>query len=571
MLLGLCFALPTLSAGFLTDDHRFRALLAERGSRVAPELFDFASGETSQNLSSIAHGQLPWWTAPDFRLHLWRPLTGALFALEYRVFGAHAWGYHLCSLGLLAILLLLAQRLYRAVLPRSTGLWALAVFVLRVHPDAYGWIAAQHVLLGACCVTAALVARVEQSANARSSWLVTGRLALGLLASESAVCGIAFLLAYEVSRALADSRGSSSARQRIGDAARRFFSQSLPTLLLAAVYFIAYHAGHWGSRGSGLYRDPFAAPLAFLRVAPARLLVLLADLLLAVPAELGVSTQRSFAAAAGLCASLILALALWTNRARLTERERAALAWLTPAAILGLCVACAGVPGGRVLTLPSLGFAALAGVVLRVSFARAGAHFRGFAIAFGVLQCGLGPLGSLVVQRHMEHRARAGERIGRAFLGELGTRQAAFVFASDPIVFASQYAVLFDEARGFDACVSVASAARSAHRLTRTGPRRVLFETLGPPLLDGSFDTLVRDETRPFSPGTRVHQCDADFVVARVERGKPSAVSLELSADPDDARVAFFHWNGSGLERFELPELGRSIELPWLPGPSRIY
>ena len=573
VLLSLSLALPTLGGGFLTDDHRFLALSAQRGSRFAPELFDFASGDVARNLESIARGRLPWWTAPDFRLHLWRPLTGALFAAQYRLFGTHAWGYHLCSLGLLAILLVLTQRLFREILPPRARLWAFAVFALRVHPDAYGWIAAQHVLLGACWVVAAILARVEQRASGRSPWLVTARLALGLLASESAVCGIAFVLAYELSEAITAAHGGSTrtTRARIIEVGRRFATQSFRTLLLAVAYFACYHAGHWGSRGSGFYRDPVAAPLAFLRVAPARLLVLFADLWLGVPAELGVSTHRSVAAAAGLCSILVVALVLWANRAWLTHTERATLVWLAPATFVALCVACAGVPSGRVRTLPGLGSAALVGVLLRVSLARRGTGIRAVAIGFGLVQCLLAPLGSLLVQRHLEHRARAFERIGRGFVSALGTSRTAFIVASDPIVFASQNAVPRAEAPNITACVSVASAARGAHRVTRTGPRRLLFEALDAPLLDGSFDSMVRDESRPLTLGARVRQCGADFVVARIRRDKPSAVSLELEHDADDAGLAFFAWDGRALARFAPPALGQSRTLPWFPGPSLIY
>ena len=65
LLLGVCVTLPTLGDGFLTDDHRFRALVtnARGAAALMPDLFAFALGKVQTNLTSIADGGLPWWTA----------------------------------------------------------------------------------------------------------------------------------------------------------------------------------------------------------------------------------------------------------------------------------------------------------------------------------------------------------------------------------------------------------------------------------------------------------------------------------------------------------------------------
>lgn len=571
IVLGLCLALPTLGAGFLTDDHRFRALASHPEPGAAswmPDLFAFASGSVSANTASIAAGQLPWWTAPDFRLHLWRPLTGALFAAQYRLFGDHAWGYHAVSLGLFALLLVLVLRLYRTLLPGAAGVWALAVFAVRgVHPDAYGWIAAQHVLIGAVFVVYALLAKVAPRTDDRRDWVVPGRLALGLLASESALCGVLFVLCFEANRELAAWRGAArgphDARLAIGN----FFRATWRVWLLMGVYCAIYRALGLGSRSGGFYRDPFGSPLAFWHVAPTRVLVLLADALGAVPSELGNTPRALWAAGAGAIAVAVVACLWWFNRDRLTDAERRALHWLVPGAGIGLIVASAGLPGGRVLTLPDVGFAALVGVLLRVAVARRGLQWIVVA-GLGAVQLVLAPLDSLVGQRRMVERARASERIGRALLTDIGNTQTAFLFASDPVVFAASSSVALDEAPDFRACLSLASAVRGPNRLSRTGARTLLVEPLNAPMLArGSFETFVRDERHPFAVGARVRQCEADFVVTKVADGKPSAVAIEFARDPAD-ELAFFAWNGHKLERFSLPEIGESRVMPWFAGPQ---
>jgi hypothetical protein len=101
-LCALVLALPSLAVGFCTDDHAFRALLHHDPPFGRPwwDLFRFASGDAAEGQLLRRAGVLPWWTAPDFKLHFIRPLAGGLFAACDRLFGDAPLGYHLVSIGL---------------------------------------------------------------------------------------------------------------------------------------------------------------------------------------------------------------------------------------------------------------------------------------------------------------------------------------------------------------------------------------------------------------------------------------------------------------------------------------
>jgi hypothetical protein len=92
-------------------------------------------------------------------MHFWRPLSSALIALQYAVFGEHAAAFHGVSLLIQIALILAVAALFRRVLPT---LWpiSLLLFAIDAHWDAVGWIAANNSML-ALLVTVFRAARVS--------------------------------------------------------------------------------------------------------------------------------------------------------------------------------------------------------------------------------------------------------------------------------------------------------------------------------------------------------------------------------------------------------------------------
>src|SRR5262245_28979980 len=86
--------------GLYADDYA----LIDEIERLAPysppwwDLYRFAPHDRSELLRLIEQGAFPWWTVADFKLHLFRPLTSALFTLDHALFGTAPLGYHVHSL-----------------------------------------------------------------------------------------------------------------------------------------------------------------------------------------------------------------------------------------------------------------------------------------------------------------------------------------------------------------------------------------------------------------------------------------------------------------------------------------
>jgi len=405
-------------------------------------------------------------------------------------------------------------------------------------------LSARHVLVAAAAVALglALLARGRPVLAALA-------FVVGLLGSEAGLAGPIFW----ASAAL------------FGPRRRR---EVLAPVALIAVYLVAYHLAGGGARASGAYHDPLADPLGFAAIAAVRVPVLLADALLGVPSELALGGSEPPLALVGLGALLLVGFLFVCSRPN--EAERATLRWLVPGALGALVVGCTGLPFGRVLMLPDLGFAALLGVLLHRGFAAAGparvARAAGTALLV-VQHMVVAPVANLVSLARLHRVARGIDRV--AATAEIDAPPARRVFvvgASDPAVYLYPRGVLaWDEPRR-TRCFLPLSGARSSHRLTRVDDRSFTLEALDRPLLDGSFDQLFRAPDRPFTPGDTVRSCGATIRVADVDRGRPRRLEVDLGAGAE-----LLQWKDGRLQRLALPPPGESVVIPWEPGPSRVF
>ena len=570
--LSIAVAATSISIGFLTDDHGFRAVLRSSNPHAPPphDLFRFIPGDPAGNQLRIRIGRLPWWAAPDLRIHFLRPLTGLAFAADDRLFGGDPLGYHVMSLAWYAALLIAAAALFRRLLPAAAATLAVAVLGLSAaHVDAYAWISARHVAIAGALSAAALALH----ASRRGRGLAPVVLAVALAASEAALAAVPLWIAL----ALAD-------RTR---PPRRRWPACAPAILLAVAYLAIYAALGCGTRGSGGYHDPAADPLGFVALAAVRVPLLLGDAALGIPAELAHVVAEWKLALLGAAAVGLVALA-WklTSPAAPTgpaSHPRAdalvpaadstpsgRVLWLAAGGIAGTVVGAAAFPAGRVLVIPDLAFAAVIGLVLHRGLA-AGWPGRVLAGLLAIVHLGIAPLQAVRAVDRLAERARATEAIA-ARIAELAppAGRVFLVAASDPMVFLYPRAILADQSPGAVRCWSVLSAARSGHRLTRTGERSLAIDALDRPLLDGSFDTLYRGDDRPFAIGDTVEQCGATIRVAALRAGRPARLEVTMRRSLDDPELGWLVWRAHRLERLAMPRVGEAVELPWSAGPTRV-
>jgi hypothetical protein len=230
----------------------------------------------------------------------------------------------------------------------------------------------------------------------------------------------------------------------------------------------------------------------------------------------------------------------------------------------------AAFPAGRVLMIPDLAFAAVIGLVLARGLT---ARWPGRVIVaiLAMVHLALAPLQTVRAIGKLTRRARATEALAADIARRAAPEGRVFIVAaSDPMVFLYPRGLLADLAPGAVYCWSTISAARSGHRVTRTGARSLLVEPIERTLLDGSFDRLYRAPGRPFTVGDRFEQCGATIRVAVVQDGRPSRIEVEFRRALDDPKLVLLAWRERALVPFVPPSLGATVEIPWSPGPSGV-
>jgi hypothetical protein len=558
--LALGIACLSLNAGFDADDRTFRVLLRD-GITPSYDLFHFSGDTPARNLALVRTGILPWWTNPELKLHLLRPLTSLAFTLDCAVFGRHPLGYHLHSLAWFAALLVAARLILRRVLPGPVGVFALVVFSLRAgNAYPYAWVSARHILVAAVPALFALYAHVRARLDgwAPGRWLAPLLFVVALTGGEAALAIAPFWVTF----AFFEGRRTRDWKGAIGGAA--------PVTLLAVLYLAAYHALGGGARGNSDYHDVLLAPGELLRVAVVRIPLLLSDALLGVPVG-DIREGRPLAIVVlGLCAVGFCAL-YWKLARALSEAERASLAWLVTGSIASLPMGLPGPAWGHMLVVPGIGFAALVGALIREGFEATGSApsnvLRRLASAALLFMHGfVAPLSSVRAIHWIEARGAATEVAAKSIdLGD-GAPKRVFVLAADRrdvAFFPRDY--IEDESPGRIACWSTISGLGAEHRFTRTGERSFSLEAVGEPESQGYTGIYYS----PLPVGYEASQCGATVRVDALGKdGLPSRLSVQLDAPLEDAGLVFLALRDGRFTHFTPPAVAKEAELAWAGAQS---
>ncbi len=575
IIIGVALHLPSLRWGFLYDDyiHQFMLRRVDAGAPVQPwNLYNFG---TRPGPDDPLHkwGFFPWWTDPDFKIRFFRPVTSLSIALDYRLYGDWAPGYHLTSIILFIILLVLARRLYRRLgMPDGAVLWSTAILALSdIHTLPTGWIANRNSLLAAVFLVAMLLA-LHSYRNRASVW----RLALAVIffllgcgAKESGIIGLPLVALHELLYPPGDARGSIKARLR---AALR--SHCLWAIALTAVVYAACYASAGYGTQSLLYPAPWRSPGQYLtRLA---ILVPLAGscLLFGVSADV----------AAGLPGALpwILVFSAVTLPVALWIIART-IPW-TPAALFGVGVVAfslipeAGAdPSNRLFLNALIGASLLIGTFLR--------QVGGWRQALSQRRIAQLSLAVILVLRTLvlsvPATCRYGNvvfRMGRDDREAIAAAQIdysrpeprhVFVLNSPSSLLSTTllatWGVVHDD---FGTSIHLLQMDRRGVQWHRLDDRRMTLTSRGTPFGDHRFERLFRTG-RPVQAG-QIHYRTSAFaaIPLEVEPTGTRQVLLEFDRSLDDDAYQFIVWQDRQFVRIPPPRVGETIEIPQVRPPS---
>lgn len=589
--LGLFLHWPSLDSGYRGDDFPQRAML--RGEFAAPraplDLFNFASGEPRDIEQLMDFGYVPWWSVPDLRLRMWRPLASALMVLDQRVLDASAEFQHAHSLFWYALLVLACSRLFRRWLSLPAAAVATVLFAIEEgHTVPVGWLANRSTLIA----TALGLLTLELHASAREATaaaaqtprsVATGRASatalcagLALLAGEYAFTALAYVFAYECLR-------PEPIRERL--------RLSLPVIAPTMIYLVVHSSIGSDIVGSGFYLSPVREPLAYAGEALLRVPAMFADLSFGLPADwfnsngpfrnfflkqewFSPMTWRKFPAwpvwhgAIGYLAILAFYALLREAVSRAPESSRRPLQAMTIGALLSLLPAAGSLPGDRLIVAAAVGVSGVYGTLIVHALPRPGAlgvrNLLAWIVAFAVA-------GPLSIDR-VYHGVR-----GFAFSGEgqrIWARDAELPLGTT----VRDTRVYLISTADFMTAVNLPWARlteglplpRSYRRLNpgvlpcdvlRTSDRSLRIMPLSSDVRYSALPSLYRGDSAPMRADQRIRLPGLEVLVEQVRDGNPTLMHFTFDRSLEDPQLWFLESTIDGLKRFQVPKLGETTRV----------
>jgi hypothetical protein len=564
---GAWLRADAIDSGFLADDYLHYAMLhgAYPLQRAPWDLFRFADGTPEATKRLVNFGFYPWWSHPQFKLSMLRPLPSLLHAFDYRVFGTDARLHHLHSLLWWVLMVIAVAGLFWSALPKAPAAVALLLFALDdSHTAPLFWVCNRSTLITTSFAASALWAHLEwRRGCAWARPLSILLFALALTGGEYALSMFGYLLCFEW-----------LSRLERPSAPRAFLpGVGLALLFLGVAVSLGYGAAH-----SGVYTNPLTSPLAYLQRLTSGVPVFAGDLFWGRPADLWIFDRGAAARAhqvmlgryALACACL---LCLWLARRedRTVWRE---VRWFAAGSVLALVPMVGSFLTSRLVLPASIGVCAVLGsvIVLAAKIVWQGVwRYKPFAVAlivallyvdgFKAIENGRR---ALRVYRHGALSLTAWPLYAEIDDGNVQAQRIVMPASSDPEATAFLPFARFAYGHPMPKSFWLLSGARSAHEMRRIDDNTLELEVLGrdEELDDSMVGSHTRSRESPLHVGDRVQLAGLSIEVLALERAQPVRMRYRFDRPLEDSSLLFLDSTPVGLRRLLLPRPGYSITLP---------
>lgn len=594
-----------LGVGFIADD-LFQISMLEGlfGKFSVAHLYAFAPGDAETNAAHVARGSLPWWTHPDFRFVMLRPLSSLLLAFDHWLWPRQPFVQHLHSALWVAVMLTVAFRLARATTTTFIAAAAITTFAFdETMTWMLAWLANRCAIVCTTFALGALLVRVGDDAAfragrisksfARRRWLELVLWMLAFSGGEYAVGGVAYFVGYQALGAPGDWR-------------RRLVAL-WPAAVALTIFAAVYVSIHGGVYGTTTYIDPLSEPGHFLESALHRIPRMLGEVWLDMSGEsdrfwfkyyeAGISdwvmprdgadlnTQAFRHARFALVGVLGFVGVSWAlARSYLDAAERRTVRWLAFGSVLSLIPMAAIPPATRSLLLPNFGAAVFIGAVVVAAFrawrvwaAPWQRWVRRVALSaiVGLIVCIQAYLETFYVQQFLQAMLDVQGAYAQFYrngrFDELELRDKHVVVVATPGLVSGIHGISMLNVLGYPTPKSwhVLGIGQRAYTLRVVGRRGLELSPVGGPMHFSPQEELFRSPAAALGVGDRV---DAGIFRARIlsdfAGAGPGATLFRFEWPLTDPRLVFLQVGPDGLKPFVMPPKGKMIAIkpPKLPG-----
>jgi len=370
--LALLSLLPGLLVGPVLDDwvHAYQSHAPLGWWRRLFGLYEFFHvGEVKLALHG---GVLPWWSDEELSIAFFRPLSSLLLAVDHLLLDGGGHWSHLHALLWYVLVVLAARRVLVLLFGATEARWGTLLFALSsVHVTPLAFVACRHAHVSAVFALLSFECLLRARRQGQWRWQIGSVLwfMVALAGGESALALLPIAFAVLVAEA-----GWRCACARLA-----------PHAVASLAFLCLYFTLGYGTHHSGAYLQP--GSLEFFRALLPRWLVLTGGLLTGAPPDLWMLGAQSQLVLLGVLtlplAALVLRSVAGGGRPGLDRLAARRLAALCGGALLALLPLSAGIPGGRLLVLPSVVSAALFAVAARCAAQAWGAGQKWIGLLLG--------------------------------------------------------------------------------------------------------------------------------------------------------------------------------------------
>lgn len=565
VLLG-CLFLPTLWVGIMADDYYFAArilapeLLPQIQDASLWNLFSLSDGSSQTNRYLVEKGLLPWWTSPDFRFQMLRPLAEVSHWIDFTLWPKSPVMMHVHQGLWVAVFVGVSFLFFRTFgYSHNQAVLAFVIFSISAnHGQTFAWLASRNTLMAFTFGIAALLLhrRGVLQRGVGFQLLAYILFVLALLSSELGLSAAAWLFAYTFTL----DRASFVTR------CRRLMPYGAALLVWGWVYATWRH----GVSDSHYYVHPLFSPADYAVELLTKVPTIIFNSLLHVPAGLFGSTELG-AAGWGLgVLTLVLFLSL-IGRDYVNPLTRF---YLLGGALCLLPVA-AGPAGPRTLAFVSLGCVALMAKLLVdwVQWPAADGLVRRRALAMlawpvvvlSLVSMLMLPVVSVLYRNHAFQHV---EQPARALPFTQEDQQRAVVLINPGSVF---YSILFPLSRTYFSNSKKTDLPRALYSLgSGSQPMTLYRESKNTVVLTPENGFMIdpaayftRRKDQPFYVGQRLVFTDLQLHIRALSNdGRPASMGVSvLDLDGFSKQRWLVCRNGQYTE-FPLPAVGEQSFIP---------
>lgn len=347
---------PTLWTGLMADDYYLAAralklnILPSANGASLWNMFTVSDAEQATLQHLIQNGLMPWWTSPDFRFQMWRPLAEFSHWLDFRFWPNVPLLMHAHQLVWVFSFLALSYRfLIRFSNTPNIGMIAFIFFALSAnHGQTFAWLASRNTLMAATFGMAAVLLHVTSREKQKPAYRLLAIVTFfaALMSSEYGLCASAWLFAWTVTLDK-------------GNLAHRLL-RLMPYGIVMLVWAWLYQHWNYGVTASEYYIDPIQAPMDYLAALIERVPAIVFNSLLHFPNGLLGSTETGGLAWFAACIISVMFLFLLKPLFHQTNTR-----FLLIGCSLCMLPIAAGPSGARTLAFVSLGVAPLLATIFQ--------------------------------------------------------------------------------------------------------------------------------------------------------------------------------------------------------------